>query len=43
MHLPDSVWERLQLEAIRKKKPISTIAADHLDRSLPRFKVEREG
>jgi hypothetical protein len=43
LYLPDSLWERLQYEAIRKKTSVSAIAIDHLNRSLPRFKVEREG
>lgn len=43
LHLPDSVWERLQLEAIRKKANVSTVAGEVLDRNLPRLRIEREG
>jgi hypothetical protein len=43
LHLTDSVWDRLQYEAIRRKTTVSAIAGDVLDRNLPRFQVTREG
>lgn len=42
VYLTDSVWERLQYEAIRKRTNVSAILGDVLNRTLPRFKVERE-
>jgi macrodomain Ter protein organizer (MatP/YcbG family) len=42
LHLTDSVWDRLQYEAIRKRTTVSAIAGELLERTLPRFKVERE-
>ncbi len=42
LHLTDSVWDRLQYEAIRKRTTVSAIAGELLDRTLPRFKIERE-
>jgi hypothetical protein len=43
VYLIDSVWDRLQYEAIRRKTTVSAIAGDVLDRNLPRFQVTREG
>jgi hypothetical protein len=43
LHLTDSVWDRLQYEAIRRKTTVSAIAGDVLERNLPRFQVTREG
>ena len=43
LYLTDSVWDRLQYEAIRRKTTVSAIAGDVLERNLPRFRVEREG
>lgn len=43
LHLADSVWERLQLEAIRKKTTVSAVAGDVLDRNLPRLSITRDG
>jgi hypothetical protein len=42
VYLSDAVWERLQLEAIRKKTNVSAIANDVLDRNLLRLRIERE-
>ena len=42
LHLTDSVWDRLQYEAIRKRTTVSAVAGEMLERTLPRFKVERE-
>lgn len=42
VYLTDSVWERLQYEAIRKRTNVSAVLGDVLNRTLPRFKVERE-
>ncbi len=43
LYLTDSVWDRLQYEAIRRRTTVSAIAGDVLERNLPRFRVEREG
>jgi hypothetical protein len=43
VYLTDSVWDRLQYEAIRRRTTVSAIAGDVLDRNPPRFRVEREG
>jgi hypothetical protein len=43
LYLTRSVWERLQLEAIRKHTTASAIAGDILERNLPRLRIEREG
>ncbi|WZP01218.1 hypothetical protein EP7_005614 (plasmid) [Isosphaeraceae bacterium EP7] len=43
IHLPDDVHDRLQLMAFQKRSTISAVAAEILDRNLPRFRVEREG
>jgi macrodomain Ter protein organizer (MatP/YcbG family) len=42
VYLSDAVWERLQLEAIRKKTTVSAIANDVLDRNLLRLRIERD-
>jgi hypothetical protein len=42
LSLPDSVFDRLQLTAIQRRKTISAVAAEILDRNLPRLKIERE-
>lgn len=42
LHLTDGVWDRLQLEAIRRRTTISAVAADVLDRNLPRLRIERD-
>jgi len=43
LYLSDAVWERLQLEAIRKRTTVSAVAGDFLERNLPRLRIEREG
>lgn len=40
--LPDAVWERLELTAIRRKTTASAVAADLLDRNLPRLRIEQD-
>jgi macrodomain Ter protein organizer (MatP/YcbG family) len=42
VYLTDGVWERLQLEAIRRKTTVSAIAGDVLERNLPRLRIERD-
>jgi hypothetical protein len=42
LHLTDAVWDRLQLEAIRKRTTVSAIAGECLDRNLPRLRIERD-
>jgi hypothetical protein len=37
--LPDSVFQRLELQAIKKGSNVSTIAAEILDRNLPRHRI----
>jgi hypothetical protein len=43
LYLTRSVWERLQLEAIRKQTTASAVAGDILERNLPRLRIERDG
>lgn len=43
LSLPDSVFDRLQLTAIQRRKTFSTIATEILDRNQPRLRIEREG
>lgn len=43
LHLPDDVHDRLWLLARQRRKSVSAVATEILDRNLPRFKVEREG
>jgi hypothetical protein len=43
LSLPDDVHDRLWLLARQRRTTVSAVAADILDRALPRFKVEREG
>jgi hypothetical protein len=42
LQLPDSVFERLQLCAIKRRSNPSAIAADILDRNLPKLKITTE-
>jgi hypothetical protein len=42
LYLTDSVWERLQLEAIRKRSNVSAVAGEFLERNLPRLRIERD-
>lgn len=39
--LPDDVHDRLWLLARQRRASVSSVAADILDKALPRFKVER--
>ncbi len=41
--LPDSIHDRLRLLASQRRSTVSAVAADLLDKALPRFRVEREG
>jgi hypothetical protein len=43
LYLTPGTWFRLQQEAIRKGRSVSSIAEDLLAKNLPRFRVEREG
>jgi len=43
IHLADSIHDRLWLLARQRRTTVSAVAADILDKNLPRFKVEREG
>ena len=40
--LPDSVFDRLQLLAIQRRATVSSVAAEILDRNLPRLRIERD-
>lgn len=43
LYLTDSVWERLQLEAIRRRKTnVSAVAGEILERNLPKLRIERD-
>jgi hypothetical protein len=42
LYLTASVWQRLQLEAIRKGTSVSAVAGDVLERTLPRLRIERD-
>jgi hypothetical protein len=37
--LPDSVFERLSLHAIKRKTNASAVAAEILDRNLPKHRI----
>lgn len=41
LHLPDDVFRRLQLAAIQRGDKLSTVAAEILDRHLPRLTISR--
>ncbi len=43
LHLPDDVHDRLWLLARQRRQSVSTVAAEILDRNLPRYRIEREG
>ena len=43
LHLPDDVHDRLWLLARQRRTSVSTVAAEILDRNLPRYRIEREG
>jgi hypothetical protein len=40
--LPDSLFDRLQLYAIKKRKTVSAAAAEVLDRNLPKLRIADE-
>jgi hypothetical protein len=40
--LPDVVFDRLQLTAIQRRTTASAVAAEILDRNLPRLRIERD-
>lgn len=42
LYLGKGVWERLQLEAIRRQTSVSAVAGDILERNLPRLRIERD-
>jgi hypothetical protein len=42
LQLPDSVFERLALHAIKRKSNPSAMAAEILDRNLPKHKIVTE-
>jgi hypothetical protein len=42
LHLPDAIHDRLWLMARQRKTTVSAVAADILDKNLPRFRVERD-
>jgi hypothetical protein len=42
LSLPDAVYDRLQLLAIQRRTSASSIAAEILDRNLPRLRIERD-
>jgi hypothetical protein len=42
LNLPDGVYDRLQLLAIQRRSTASAIAAEILDRNLPRLRIERD-
>lgn len=42
LQLPDSVFERLQLTAIKRRSNPSAIAAEILDRNLPKLTIASE-
>lgn len=43
LYLPDEIHDRLRLLAFTRREKVSTIAAEILDRNLPRLRIEREG
>lgn len=42
VHLSDDIHDRLWLLARQRRTTVSAVAAEILDRNLPRFRVERE-
>jgi hypothetical protein len=42
LNLSDAIYDRLQLSAIQKRTTVSAVAADILDRNLPRLRIERD-
>lgn len=43
LHLPDEIHDRLRLLAFQRRTTASAVAAELLDRALPRFVIQREG
>jgi hypothetical protein len=43
LNLPDQIHDRLKLVALQRRTTASAIAAEILDRNLPRLRIEREG
>jgi len=43
LHLPDQLHDRLKLVALQRHTTASAVAAEILDRNLPRLRIEREG
>ena len=43
LQLPDGIHDRLWLLARQKRTTVSAVAADILDRNLPRLRIERDG
>jgi hypothetical protein len=43
LSMSDAVFERLELTAIRRRSTVSAIAAEILDRNLPRLRIEQDG
>jgi hypothetical protein len=41
--LPDAVFERLELTAIKRRSTVSAVAADILERNLPKLRIEQDG
>jgi hypothetical protein len=42
LSLPDAVFDRLLLLSIQRRTTVSAIAAEILDRNLPRLRIERD-
>lgn len=42
LHLPDDIHDRLWLLARKRKTTVSAVAADILDRNLPRLRIESD-
>jgi hypothetical protein len=42
LHLPDPIHDRLKLVALQRRTTASAVAAEILDRNLPRLRIERE-
>lgn len=43
LSLSDAVFERLELTAIKRRMNVSQVAAEVLDRNLPRLRIEQDG
>jgi hypothetical protein len=42
LHLPESVGDRLHLLALQRRTTASAVAAELLDRALPKLRIERD-